>query len=857
MQTATLVSNASRKTTCSDNASDIVDADYVDQNIPKMELLQLNYLSRSRNDEANGNEAAVQLRNKKRGHAAKQLYQRSNSDGLLKVSELSKLSAASVDAPKSQAAATQGASTSASTARAPAPAAKTQPLPMPQPQTNPLKYTVYKKHNSCDQTAALKNEKLQYTNDDAIFKARRKYSMFEGRKRSTSDNIQYYFDSKSYERHVDNKMYGVLMTNNFAADAPDAKATMKRLAPAAPPSAYENKSNSWNFVKATKSLLNNANLGRMASGQKYMKNVPSRKMSRDASLVDLSRIGQMFRETRRASADDLLDGIRKPFAADAKSRVTAAPPPAEPTEPDNKTASTTKKVKKLSTDFENKCLCECKPRSENARKTSAPANLFTDIALNRLNDNCARARRKLGYAPIDDELHSVQLKRVPPMVPPKNGVRLNKAAAASDGGGGSACADDRRSEQQFFLLDRKARSKSIPSEHDVRLSQCTAATSTTCGYKNCTFVKCPMSAITANLSHGKQSDEKIASKTAINGHTHDAHTNTARKKGNNISITKIDTMSNKSKLYLRTKDFGDGDEVDAGAGKAIDAPANCITLNNLKNLKNASAACNVTGSTNGSTTIPIKFSPNQTNLNNSMKCKSVEKLDFHSTTSIEHRKFSNIVATDAIASFSKNDDDNRVKIFIRNEPITQFAANVSASPIYELSSGGSVASDYYDSVTGDHVDTYALADSVLQKIDSVNVIVPGKQIACKLTDFGITPTSELLMSGDELEPNDSAAKKDLQNLFPSRLGCDGAIFWNDCYYYDEQACCVCKTGDYDKVTTKPNERCTCDASKRDSGELSGDVDDDEDLDDGFVESKQVLAHSNRTQWHKRFQRMGH
>lgn len=843
MKTATLLSNSSKKTASSDNASDIVDADYVDQNIPKMELLKLNYLSRSRNNLANTNDANVQLRNKKRAPSKQQLYQRSHSEGLLKVSELSKLSATTNGATKQKVSPPTTTNVVQST--------KTQPLPMPKPQTNPLKYTVYKKHNSCDQTAALNNEKLQYTNDDAIFKARRKYSMFEGRKRSTSDNIQFYFDSRSYEQHVDNKMYGILMANNFAANtkansSSDTKGSVKRLAPAAPPATYENKSNSWNFVKATKSLLTHTNISRMASGQKYMKNVPSKKMSRDTSLVDLSRLGQIFRETRRASADDLLDGIRKPLGNNTKCRAAC-----EATE-DNKTASTSKKVKKLSTEFENKCLCECKPKSDSARKTSAPAKLFADMNLNRLNDNCMRARRKLNYAAQSNSAANVE----PPELPPKNGTRMNRAKTLTNGN--SHC-DDQRVETQFFLVDRKARSKSIPSEHGVALfghspSQC-AASPNTCGYKNCTFVNCPMSSITSALSNVNQPDEKdkLSTKTTINtNNSENANANNGKKNVNNISITKIDTISNKSKLYLRTKDFND--DADAASGNNneckeklnnAELSTNGIALNNLKNLKNANTTYEVTGSTNGSTTIPIKFSPNQTNLNNSMKCKSVEKLDFNSTTTIETKKFNNIVSTE---TFSKNVDDNRVKIFIRNEPITQLSATTSASPIYEMSSAGSIASDYYDSVAGDHHSDKNLTLDINNHInvDIDHVIVPGKQAACNLTDFGITPTSNLLTSGDEMADNSAldsdTSKAHLRNLFPSRLGCDGAIFWNDCYYYDEHAACTCKPNEYDKVSMKICDFCACN-SKRDSGNSSGGIDDDDDLDDGFIESKQVAFFS--------------
>ncbi|XP_055311335.1 serine-rich adhesin for platelets isoform X2 [Sitodiplosis mosellana] len=830
LMTSTLMSNSSRKTSCSDNASDIVDADYVDKNIPKMELLKISYVSRSRNSLTANNDDSdvVQLRAKKRIHPRQPLYQRSHSDGLLKVSELAKLSGCNNDNSKehnsSSSKTKTTTTTTTTTANSKGSPTKSQPLPMPSHHQNPLKYTVYKKHNSCDTTAALKSEKLQYTNDDAIFKAKKKYSMFDGRKRNSIDNIQFYFDSKSYERHVDNKIYGVLMPNANTSDKAPAKASVKRLAPAVPPPNYENKSNSWNFVKATKSLLHGANSGsRNASGQKYTKNVPSaKKMSRDSSLVDLTRIGQLFRETRRASADDLLDGGRIPICSEIKSRTTS-----ENNESDNKTASTSKKIKKLSTDFENKCLCDYKPkqlREVNERKKSAPSHLFSDAGgkfsdLNRLNENCMRSRRKLEFPVMEPDSGS-KSDRSPPTLPPKKTNRMVKCNSAEYDD-----ATAQKVDKGFYLLD-KTRSKSVSIEHGVPLfgqfnSKCNGSPST-CGYKNCTFINCPMSSITAALSNvnREQNSEKICSKASINSSDKEQiHEKSSKlKNGHNISITKIDTISNKSKLYLKTKDFNDDDDEFL---KDFELNGDGVTLNNLKNLKNTTNL-NVNSTNacpnNGGTTIPIKFMPNQQNLNNSMKCKSVEKLDFNSTSTIENKKFNNALSTTEKVSFSKNEDDNRVKIFIR--------ATASNSPIYETSSSADSVSDYYDSVPNEcDTEKKPTADSVSDADEKCNIV-----------DFGITPTTNLL-TPTSLQHSQAdltmGSSKSLKNLFPSRLGCDGAIFWNDCFYYDEHACCNCKS-DSDKVSNLNEMRsssgsCTCSRNRSSTNSSGGDAEDDDDL----------------------------
>lgn len=87
---------------------------------------------------------------------------------------------------------------------------------------NPGKYLIYKRKHSIFGTTPNTPEKLQYVNGNDkkavsvpdLPKAkenRKKYLIFDSKKNNSKlDSIQYYFDNKSYEKYVDNKLYGKL-----------------------------------------------------------------------------------------------------------------------------------------------------------------------------------------------------------------------------------------------------------------------------------------------------------------------------------------------------------------------------------------------------------------------------------------------------------------------------------------------------------------------------------------------------------------------------------------------------------------------------------------------------------------------
>lgn len=162
----------------------------------------------------------------------------------------------------------------------------------------PLKYAIYKKHNRSDLN---KFDKLVLSDDDDGVKLK----LDSARKKNKVDNIQFYFDSKGYEKHVDNKIYGII------AD----KVT-------------EENSKSWSFKKSWNRR------GKTAEHKPVIKASQSKIAS-----SNLSRINQIFSEARQDNPNKDIDV----------------------------TAGSLKKIKKLEDNFENRCSCDELKFTLNAR----------------------------------------------------------------------------------------------------------------------------------------------------------------------------------------------------------------------------------------------------------------------------------------------------------------------------------------------------------------------------------------------------------------------------------------------------------------------------------------------------------
>lgn len=181
-----------------------------------------------------------------------------------------------------------------------------------------LKYSVYKKHNSLDTKSIadkkIIDEKLKYINDDEITNLKNKKKIFFDPNKKKDENIQFYFDNKSYERYVDNQLYGVF------DDIKDYLSSVSS-------DEFEDKSNSWDYRK-NKEII-----------EELKPKLPP-KISRQKSISDVAKISQMFLDVKRDSINEKSSG----------------------------------NIKKMVENLESKCSCENKKSKNSKKKQQASDN---------------------------------------------------------------------------------------------------------------------------------------------------------------------------------------------------------------------------------------------------------------------------------------------------------------------------------------------------------------------------------------------------------------------------------------------------------------------------------------------------
>uniref|UniRef100_A0A182IWR8 DH domain-containing protein n=1 Tax=Anopheles atroparvus TaxID=41427 RepID=A0A182IWR8_ANOAO len=179
--------------------------------IPKMELLKVNYVN-LKGEEVDRKKALLVEGERKKSVSAIANVSKSNLGG----GEKAGTGGSNVN--------TRGSSATSSSST-PAPSSGQTGEGAAEEVQGKSKYLVYKKHNgfgantpSATESGSSKSTtaggKLQYINDSDIkMKAsvKKKYAMlFDSKKKNKLETVQYYFDSRSYERYVDNKLYGVV-----------------------------------------------------------------------------------------------------------------------------------------------------------------------------------------------------------------------------------------------------------------------------------------------------------------------------------------------------------------------------------------------------------------------------------------------------------------------------------------------------------------------------------------------------------------------------------------------------------------------------------------------------------------------
>lgn len=261
----------------------------------------------------------------------------------------------------------------------------------------------------------------------------------------------------------------------------------------------------------------------------------------------------------------------------------------------------------------------------------------------------------------------------------------------------------------------------------------------TCGWTKCTFDNCPMSSSSSSASSSSTSGDC-----------------------NKLKCIDDYLPSTKSKCN------NDDDAFDEDATTAATNEAR----NNLRNLA-----------------IEPKFAKNnRQNLNDSIKCKQITKIDFNAISEKNSKQMNTLVALMAGTDDRKRNSTNCVKIFISNAETPPSIKSASSDSSSDLG--------YYE----EKIRSDDPAQSSATSSSGVSSLGDGE------------PSSSASTSGVLLRRrNRPADVPKLSGLFPSKMGCDGAIFWNDCYYYDEHACCRCN-----ETNATSNEKksgkfiCVCD-----------------------------------------------
>lgn len=560
---------------------------------------------------------------------------------------------------------------------------------------NPLKYAVYKKHNNSI-------EKLQYINDGvkdqstSMLANKNRKKLFGDtteKKKTKFENIQFYFDSKGYEQHVDNKIYGCIEGDSSRASTPDEAS----------------KSNSWSFRKVPAKSpsqpppLPPANRSNKPAVQIDAKIVPLiQKFNAKAPIPpkptsDMSRIRQLFPVA-----------ALRPLTVDSPSKL-------------DETAGSLKKVKKLLDNFENRCSCsDIKPTPPKVVAKTKRRLTSND----RMNNHPKREQR---IAVTNENIAQIF------------GTDRQKTIIESDE---KPSIDVKHPP----LSISHQISKALMLQQNTMKQKSTESSRNTCGYKKCTFINCPMSSSSSSSDDNYCTAQDIHSTKTIE-EAHDYH--------------KTSEANEKSPV----KDPKNSDYI-----KDIDS---IETVNNLRNLQSKLQT---------SAVIPeLKFTKNNQNFNDSIKCKQITKVDFNSKN-IETKQLNNIVALMDAASLhapAKNQQNNCVKIFISN-----------VAPSIKSISSDSSDLGYYEKMPSSDASSSGCNSSVFDRLSPST-----STVACRSLD---SPSLGHKLSG----------------LFPSKLGCDGAIFWNDCYYYDEHACCSCQASSNGDLVKKTGKFiCVCDVDQ--------------------------------------------
>uniref|UniRef100_A0A182JT35 DH domain-containing protein n=1 Tax=Anopheles christyi TaxID=43041 RepID=A0A182JT35_9DIPT len=462
-------------------------------------------------------------------------------------------------------------------------------------EANKSKYQVYKKHNGFGTNSSHTMEsnitpggKLQYINDSDIkikALAKKKYGLlFENKKKNKLETVQYYFDSRGYERYVDNKLYGVINENKSRQDAHVAQSSSAALAKT---SEVQHKRLSWdvrqhnrpsmmrviNQSSAAKKCANVIMMNHQASTKPLSAEAPdtlesgalkqencrifklqkshtsTHLLTRHKSMNDIHRINQLFLDCKGNANTPSNIPLSNRQACNSTNDCC------DPTLPNNTTAvrenAAVHRFEKHKKVEQNKY--QVHKRLSARYKTEN--NLTNTIRSVSGDDTISKRIRQIITG--QDNVESIAAVDQQPE------KRLNEA---SKHGGDKMKNEEKRQEnvcsKKFQHLSKsnsveKLLINRINAEDLGELSEEKhTKTNTTCGYKNCKFSNCPMSSSSSSSSassalstvscntRGTRRDgcsEKIHS-TSINNRTPDQKDTIPNGRQTSVVITDNDDM---------------------------------------------------------------------------------------------------------------------------------------------------------------------------------------------------------------------------------------------------------------------------------------------------------------------------
>ncbi|KAL1377169.1 hypothetical protein pipiens_001096 [Culex pipiens pipiens] len=713
------------------------DLDHIDEDmfskVPKMELLKVNYVN-LKNDGVAGSEKKKTAEDKKaaKGTVAAAAPTKGNVANAVK----KQLTTSSVNLTSN---AGNGSTSNLSDAKA--------------------KYLVYKKHNGFGSNTSIAEigAKLQYINDTDLKSknGKKKYALFDNKKKNKLETVQYYFDSRSYERYVDNKLYGTVGGGNKEQQPPAKPEAEQKPDPKPQNPGDVEKRQSWDLRTNRPSMLRVINQSTAAKKPTPENNQQPAKESRALSPIESQPAPSL------PSIQPLLSRQHSSSVI-ALNRKIVSKNPAPPS-----AVIAGGMVRENVHRFE-KNKAKSDEMSAKQQKYLVHKRLSARYKAEESALSIAAAANATPTQPVQPAVKSVSPPPQPQIIDGHNGHS-----------GSTETIDFETTKKQEVKREPiRVRSKSLERTlSDDDMSTISAKSSkTTCGYKNCKFPNCPMSSSSSSSASSTVSSSSCSSskKCPSAAESHKSSFKCKEKEHPEIICgkrTSIVINDSDSEIFLnnalndKLNNSSENVRVISSKIKEIDLETNRMIIE-----KCVEPITEIT-----ETVLARQKFWNQQNQRN-IKLKN----------NPQHKPYDDKVN---INNKIKNEDNNSIKIFITNQVPSKTGSQNSTTNLSEpvslisTSASGSSASSAASTVSSngaesDKDDGYydqserSLSPAEKQPLSIVSTVSTGSTVCSDGSNMSS------VTCGNGNGGNRYTSKTSI------RLGCEGPLFWNNNFFED-------------------------------------------------------------------------